>query len=394
MKALKWWVWIVSSFFIFTFAGCDGGGSSSSSLPTDVKSGADVTGSATGTLSLSLLDAPTDEYQAVYVTINEVQVHMADGDWEVVGSPEKTYNLLELVNGVREQMGLTELETGHYTQMRLIIGDDPDSGINIFSQSHPFANYMIDLADNYRELKIPSGLQTGIKIVHGFDISENQTTELILDFDASKSIVKAGSGKWLLKPTIKVLDTEEYALISGTITDIDTEQSLEGVLVSAQIYDSGADDPKDEVLMQASTITNADGLYTIFLQPGTYNFLVYKQGYNPYCAIIVATSSDSDPEDFTLSAASTGTITGDVMIYGGYEDQHVTLSFRQIAQCEGSAEDQQIEVESVNIASGGSYDKSLPVGSYHVVAFTYGRTTQEFDVDTGTALDISFPVGP
>jgi hypothetical protein len=37
-----------------------------------------------------------------------------------------------------------------------------------------------------------------------------------LDFDASRSIVKAGSsGKWLLKPTIKVLDTEEYSVISG-----------------------------------------------------------------------------------------------------------------------------------------------------------------------------------
>jgi hypothetical protein len=66
-----------------------------------------------------------------------------------------------------------------------------------------------------------------------------------------------------------------------------------------------------------------------------------------------------------------------------------------MAQCEGSTEDQQIEVASVNVGSGGSYDKSLPVGSYHVVAFTYGRTTQEFDdVDTDTELDISFPVGP
>jgi len=391
MKALKCWVWIVSSFFIFTFAACDGGGSSSSSLPTDGKSSADV-GAATGTLSLSLLDAPTDEYQAVYVTINEVQVHMADGDWEVVGSPEKTYNLLELVNGVRKQLGITELETGHYTQMRLIIDDDPDSGINIFSQSHPFANYMIDLSDDYHELKIPSGLQTGIKIVHGFDISEDKTTELILDFDALKSIVKAGaSGKWLLKPTIKVLDTEEYALIRGTITDIDTEEFLEGVLVSAQIYDSSADDPKDEVLMQASTITNADGLYTIFLQPGTYNIVAYKGGYNPVCALIPAESDISYTEDFALTAAATGNIYGTVAIIDGVVDQHVSLSFREIAQCQGSTEDQQIEVESVNVGSGGSYDKSLPAGSYHVVAFTYGRTTQEFDVDTDTALDISFP---
>ena len=48
-------------------------------------------------------------------------------------SPNKTYNLLELVKGVRERLGITELETGHYRQRRLIILDNPDDTIN---QSH------------------------------------------------------------------------------------------------------------------------------------------------------------------------------------------------------------------------------------------------------------------
>jgi len=59
-------------------------------------------------------------------------------------SPNKTYNLLELVNGVREQLGITELVTGHYTQMRLIIGDSPDDTINLLSEGHPYANHIID----------------------------------------------------------------------------------------------------------------------------------------------------------------------------------------------------------------------------------------------------------
>jgi hypothetical protein len=76
----------------------------------------------TGTLSVGLTDASTDEYKAVYVTITEVQVHMGGGAWKVVGSPHKTYNLLDLVNGVREELGVAELNAGNYTQMRLIIG--------------------------------------------------------------------------------------------------------------------------------------------------------------------------------------------------------------------------------------------------------------------------------
>ena len=78
---------LLSMLAVLTITACGGGGSG---------------GSNTGTLALSLQDAFTDDYQAVYVTINEVQVHLGgdeddDGNWEVVACPYKTYNLLELV---------------------------------------------------------------------------------------------------------------------------------------------------------------------------------------------------------------------------------------------------------------------------------------------------------
>ena len=162
----------------------------------------------TGTLSVSLTDASADEYKAVYVTICEVQVHLNGDAWKVVGSPNKTYNMLDLINGVREQLGIAELTAGHYTQMRLIIGDTSDGRLNILFKPHPYANYVIDLDDLERELKVPSGFQMGVEIVHGFTISPEQTTELILDFRPSKSVVVGGnSGTWLLRPTIKALMT-------------------------------------------------------------------------------------------------------------------------------------------------------------------------------------------
>jgi len=364
MKGSRLWLCIVLWLFIPASALFSGCGSSS----TDG-------GGGTGTVSLHLTDATINGVQAVYVTIEEVSVHKDEGGtWKVIAEPNRTYNLLELVNGVREELGIAVLVTGHYTQLRMKVRERPDDGINTLSKSHQYGNYVIDNSDEYHELKIPSGYQTGVKVVCGFDINENQTTELILDFDASRSIVEAGNSEnLLLKPTIKVFELDEYSVISGTVTD--GENGLQDVLVSAQDYDPTAGDDKDKVVVQASTTTDASGSYAIFVAPGTYSIVTYKDGYSPTCVEIEALLDSSHTQDFQLASADTGTISGAVTIANGSEEQHVTISFRQSTQC--SAEDKVIEIKSVNVLKDESYSKTLPVGFYDVVAWTYNELTQE-----------------
>src|SRR4030095_16072770 len=322
-------------------------------------------GSDTGQLSLSLTDAATDQYNAVYVTITEVQVHRnggdPDGGWQTVATPNRTFNLLDLVNGVREDLGLATLDTGKYTQMRLIIGDTPDNGINILSQSHPFANYVIDTDNVIHELKVPSGMQTGIKIVQGFEINANQTTELILDFDASASVVIAGSsGQYLLKPTIKVLETTDFSIVSGVVTSSVDGSLLPGVLVSAQIFTPGALDPKDEVVIQAATVSDGLGNYRLFLKPGTYNLVAYKEGFSPAVVKITTLAGSTPVQEFVLSPTAFGSVQGQVSITGATPETFVTLSFRQGVILNAVAE--VIELTSLNVGNGGSYLQNLPVG--------------------------------
>ncbi|HNS48277.1 MAG TPA: DUF4382 domain-containing protein [bacterium] len=354
-------------------AACGGGGGSSSN--------------SSGNLAFYLTDAFDETYQAVYVTIGEIQVSQVHEDdqtetdsWLTVARPRATYNLLELVNGVRQSLGIAYLEPGRYSQMRLIIGTEPDNGTNIFSAAHPFANYVIDEAGHYHALKVPSGLQTGVKIIQGFDISLNGTTELILDFDAARSVVKAGSsGQWLLKPTIKILNTEEYSIINGEVTDADASEPAGGVVVSAQVYNPGAGDPKDAVTVRAATVTDAEGNYALFVQPGTYNLVAYLDDFAPTETGLVTQSGGNYSRSFEITGTDTGTVTGNVSIPGGDEDRYGVLSFRQTVTIDGS--ETQVEIKSVSVGGGGTYTVILPEGSYSLVASSYGLTTRVYDID-------------
>jgi len=372
--------WVFVLIVIFSLLSCTGDETNSTS---------------TGELSLLLTDASTEDYKAVYVTIKEVQVHLGretEGEenrsWEVVSEPDETYNLLELVNGAIEELGIRDLSAGHYAQLRMILDDTADDGTNLKGESHPFANYIVTQSDGYEELKIPSGFQTGIKIVHGFDVAEGQLTELILDFDVSKSVIKAGnSGKWILKPTIKVIDTLVTASVSGIISGGD-RSAVQNATVSAQIYDPDAE-TEDQIISQSQAVSEEDGYYFMYLWPGTYKIVVYKDGYLPACRSVEVESKTFYGENFTIEAAETGTVSGAVVIEDALEDQTAVLSFRTNAECDNSTEGP-IEVISEGVANNITYSVNLPPGTYSIVASTEGKASQVYnniDVSSSNITD-------
>lgn len=165
-----------------------------------------------GMIKIYLTDVPA-VYDSVKIVVSEVSVHKATEDddtlsgWVVVNDSVQTYDLLQLRNGAMAVLDSGSLDAGHYTQIRLLITDG--SCVVVDGQSY--------------DLQIPSGYQSGVKLVHQFRIEENKLYELILDFDAEKSIVHTGGDKYQLKPTIRVVAKVTSGEIVGVTVPSETE---------------------------------------------------------------------------------------------------------------------------------------------------------------------------
>ena len=174
------------------------------------------TDSETGTLRMILVDAPADleGVESLEIVFDRVMVHRGicqdedstDG-WitvlcDTLPVEQRTFDLMELVNGDFGILCEDDLEAGAYTQIRIIIES---------------ATLIVD--GEPQELFIPSGEQSGIKLVGGFKVDPDVITELTLDFDVAKSLHEAppGSGRYILRPTIRLVQTTLSGTISGTV---------------------------------------------------------------------------------------------------------------------------------------------------------------------------------
>ncbi len=160
-----------------------------------------------GRIRIYLTDSPA-LFDAVNIVVTRVEVHRAGADstsgWITIDSTTRTYNLLALTNGASAVLGDGTLEVGKYTQIRLIIGEGST----------------VDIGGVLFQLKIPGGMQTGIKLVHQFEIQPDALYELMLDFDASRSIHKDGPGTYILRPVIRAEPVQTSGSISGTVLPV------------------------------------------------------------------------------------------------------------------------------------------------------------------------------
>ncbi|MBX2969993.1 MAG: DUF4382 domain-containing protein [Cyclobacteriaceae bacterium] len=195
-------------------------------------------------LEIRLTDAPGD-YEEVNIDIQGVQVHAASEDngsgWKSLDITPGVYNLLELTNGLDTLLGVIELPAGRISQVRLILGNNNTLKIN----------------GETKALTTPSAQQSGLKLNVHADLVEGITYTLLLDFDAARSIVKAGaSGKYLLKPVIRTITEATSGAVAGTVSEPLSKPAVYAIIANDTL---------------GTTFANDEGKFMIKgLQPGTY----------------------------------------------------------------------------------------------------------------------------
>lgn len=236
------------------------------------KSSSPTSSTGSGTLQINMVDSP-GSFDAVNIVVDSVQAHIATSDstsgWVTLNNTQGTYNLLQLTNGVNAVIGKATVPAGRYSQVRLFLGSGSD--VVVSNVSHT--------------LTIPSGMQSGLKLNVDATVQPNITYVMTLDFNVNQSVVVTGSpqsGKYLLKPVIRVITTPSSGAITGTV--------LPGI-ARPSITATGSSDT-------VTTVADTTGNYTIgYLASGTYSLQIVP--------------SDTSYRDTTLS--NIGVVNGQTM---------------------------------------------------------------------------------
>ncbi len=235
-----------------------------------------------GNLKLSITDSPidTDGITGVYITFIDVMYHKSDDDaWHSFEDFEgpQTYNLLDLTRGETDLLGFFELEAGTYTQLRFMLEAPTMGGGN-----HSNPGCWLEFEDGTEiPLFVPSGAQSGYKAVGQFTVPANGTVSVTADFDVRKSVVKAGnSGKYILKPTIRLVLDDQAGAIAGDVSNIDEDHQIiiyayeEGTYTEDEAADPEAETPRFPNAVVSDPV-DEDGYYHLaFLAPVSYDLVI------------------------------------------------------------------------------------------------------------------------
>jgi hypothetical protein len=264
-----------------------------------------------GTLSLLLTDAPfpSNLVENTLVTIDKIEIRStttatattteADNASQYIVLYEgegKEFDLLDLQNGITEELANVDLDEGSYDLIRMRVTKAEvvlKDGLTTF------------------DLKIPSGSTSGIKIkiTPELLIESGVESTIVLDFDVSKSFIVQGNPKtpagikgFLFKPSLRAMCLQYTGVISGKVS--------ENATTPVPIADATVEIYREDTVY-SSAQTDATGAYALVGLPAlTYQMVFSKDGYTSVTVDgVIVKAKETTTQDVTMGKTVTQTTT-------------------------------------------------------------------------------------
>jgi len=232
-----------------------------------------------GRIRVVAFDSPPDDnIEHIYLHVREVNLKTQGESWITLARPDTVIDFLDLVNGINVVMADTLVPTGTYKELRLVLGT---------------GNSVVAGGVTY-DLKVPSGMQSGVKIKMDFSLSNREVAELYVDFDASKSVKwNPGQDLYMMHPTFKAYKRTTAGAISGMVrTSLLTPVSNVRIEAISTTSDTVA------------TLTSLNGAYLMFVPAGTYTVTAHSSLHSfvdtVYTGVHVAAGVSLQGYNFTV----------------------------------------------------------------------------------------------
>ncbi len=250
-------------------------------------------GDDTGSLSLSITDAPVDGAQNVYVQFSSVEVFGSGSGSQVFNfDPPKQIDLLALQGSASTALlDNVSLPAGAYQWVRLGVDTAGDMD-----------TYIVLSDGSTEELTIPSGDETGLKLVQGFDVSVTGSSDFTIDFDLRKSVHEM-NGAYELRPALRLLDNSEIGHIKGNVDGTLIASCDPDTAYAVYVFEGLNISPDDTGSMTTAVTTS--------LLDDTYN---YEAGFLNAGDYTLALTCQADGDDPALDDLAFGNSIGDGFI--------------------------------------------------------------------------------
>jgi hypothetical protein len=187
-----------------------------------------------GQLKVSMVDATPLGVDQIIVDVTKVTAHSSSDGWITIATNVGKVDLLSLQTSPLT-LGTVKLSAGRITQLRLYVAA---TGNEVHVTGDPVGTMTT--------LFVPSGFESGIKILGPWRVAACDKTSVTIDFDglASLEVHATGTGdEWILRPVIRVKKTETSPVTcedtGGATCDVETpcdegQICVDGTCVPAQ----------------------------------------------------------------------------------------------------------------------------------------------------------------